>query len=85
MSLFTKLSTARDLSMRMADRLDVSLEDAFDIARPEGARALRAITLRCAGCTEHATCAQRLARAEPLDAAPDYCRNGDILEQLQRR
>jgi hypothetical protein len=36
----------------------------------------------CAGCAEPGNCARWLARTAQAEAAPDYCRNRDILHSL---
>jgi hypothetical protein len=39
--------------------------------------------LRCTGCTQPEACAHLLASKPDTDVPPSYCRNADLLRELQ--
>ena len=85
MALFQKMSESVQLVSGMASRLDIDLSDRI-AANPETAtRSFAAMVMRCAHCSDHAACARMQEENPMLDAAPAYCRNGDVLHRQARR
>lgn len=80
MSIFQKISESTGLVSGMAERLGVDMQ--ARMTQPDlAARSFRDMVTRCATCSEHAACT-RLQEENPLlEAAPDYCRNKDVLRR----
>lgn len=78
-------NTTRDrheaLMTRMARTLGADLDDAE--LRGDLPPEMRDDMLSaCVGCSDPQRCADWLARTQEAEAAPGYCRNGDILKAL---
>ena len=78
-------NTTRDqhekLMTRMARTLGADLDDAE--LRGDLPPEMRDDMLSaCLGCSDPQGCAQWLERNSTSDAAPGYCRNGDVLQAL---
>jgi hypothetical protein len=80
MTFFHKMSESTGLVSGMAERLNIDIE--ARMAQPEAAgRSYLNMIMRCANCSDHEACT-RLQEENPLlDAAPDYCRNIDVLKR----
>lgn len=81
MGLFDKIDHRADVMTRMADTLQVDF--AAEILRDAGTvKVYRQAVLRCAACPHEDECTAWMQDHRQADAAPDYCRNKDILEGL---
>jgi hypothetical protein len=75
MGFLARLNESGTLMEGMADRLGVDLRDGMDTSPEIAAATYRKMMLACAGCSEHAACADLQAQTSHLDEAPAYCRN----------
>ncbi|MEM6341058.1 MAG: DUF6455 family protein [Pseudomonadota bacterium] len=80
-----KIMKSEELSSGMATRLGIDLTQAYSNTSDIGVLALQGVVRRCAGCTEHETCAKLQAENDTLEQAPSYCRNKALFERLIRR
>ena len=81
MGLFRKIDHRADVMLRMAETLDVDFAAA--IARNHDAgHVYRQAVLRCTACPHEDRCTVWMQDHPHADAAPDYCRNKDILANL---
>jgi hypothetical protein len=69
------------LMNRMAETLGVDLDEA-ELRGALAPEQREEMLLACTGCADPTGCAHWLARTRNADAAPDYCRNGDVLGRL---
>jgi hypothetical protein len=77
----TTLDRHEALMARMARTLGADLDDAE--LRGDLPPELRdEMLLACTGCSDPGSCAHWLDRHHEADAAPGYCRNGDLLHRL---
>jgi hypothetical protein len=69
------------LMNRMAKTLGLDLDEAeLRGALPPEQR--EDMLLACTGCADPTGCAHWLGQTQSADAAPGYCRNGDVLGRL---
>jgi len=81
MGLFDKIDHRAEVMTRMADTLQVDF--AAEILRDASTvNVYRQAVLRCAACPHEDKCTGWMQDHSQADAAPDYCRNKDILESL---
>ena len=82
MSLVSRLDRHSRLVGRMADALDVDLEEKMmrGEMRPEE---MRSAVLRCVGCSDPGDCTAKLDDGLIADEAPVYCRNQALMAQLR--
>jgi hypothetical protein len=77
------LTRHADLVNRMAHAVGADFGDAIAAGRLSG-ESLRGAVLRCTGCANPSDCARWLeAHPEGADAAPGYCRNGELFSELK--
>lgn len=81
MGLFSKLGNSTDLVGGLSKRLGTDLRGPMMRNPEQAAREYRSMVLRCANCTDQVDCAERQAKSDHLDAAPDYCLNKEIFGQ----
>ena len=80
MTFFQKISDSTGLVSGMAERLGVDIE--ARMTHPETAgRTYRDMVMRCATCSQQGACSKLQDENPLLDAAPDYCMNGDVLKR----
>lgn len=81
MTFFQKMSESTGLVSGMAERLGVDIT-AEIATNPEAVgRSYLNMVTRCAHCSDHAACTKLQDENPALDAAPDYCRNRDVLKR----
>lgn len=80
MTYFQKMSESTGLVSGMAERLDIDLEARMAQSETAG-RSYLNMVMRCANCSDHTACARLQDENPMLDAAPDYCLNGDVLKR----
>ncbi|MCW1932587.1 DUF6455 family protein [Pararhodobacter zhoushanensis] len=84
MGLFSKIDQHADLMNRMATTVHADLDEAI-IRADLSAQELRNAIFTCIGCTGVCDCESWLeAHADGADETPAYCRNGALLQRLQR-
>ena len=79
MSFVSRMSESADLVAGMATRLDIDFADRIAAAPDTAVRSFASMVMRCTGCRDHAACRKLQDENLMLDAAPDYCRNRDVL------
>lgn len=83
MALFSKISKSADLMFGLSERMDIDLGTRV-LADPEkAAKDYRAMVLRCTGCSNPGGCAKLQRTHKHIDAAPEYCLNGDALNSMR--
>ena len=80
MTYFNKMSESTGLVSGMAERLGIDIEDRMKTPELAGRTYLNMV-MRCANCSEHSACTKLQDENPLLDAAPDYCMNGDVLKR----
>ena len=83
MSFFDRLARNVDLMPRLAQRLGIDWADRMDRS-PYAAAEYRHALMRCAECPNDGACRAWVERAHQADAAPDYCRNKEMLQRLAK-
>lgn len=83
MGLFDKIDHRAGVMTRMADTLGVDFATTIAQA-PEAVREYRQAVMRCASCNHESECMAWMDSHAHAEAAPDYCRNKDILEGLAK-
>lgn len=81
MSFFDRLVRNVDLMPRLAQRLGIDWADRMDRS-PYAAAEYRDALMRCAQCSKDGACRAWIERVHQADAAPDYCRNKELLQRL---
>lgn len=81
MTFFQKMSDSTGLVSGMAERLDINLEGRMASDAETAGRSYLNMVMRCANCSEHDACSRLQDENPLLDAAPDYCRNKDVLQR----
>lgn len=85
MEFFRKMSESASLVSGMAERLDVDFADRIASAPESQTRSYAAMVMRCANCDQHENCMALQENNPALDAAPEYCRNGDVFQRAGSR
>ncbi len=85
MGLLSKLGMSTDLVNGMAERLRAEVADLVARDPQRYAPMMRAMAIRCSGCSAQADCRRLQDRSARLDAAPMYCVNKTALDALRRR
>lgn len=84
MGIVQRLDRHADLVQRMAETLRVDFVEAM-LRGKLAPEELRAAVFRCTGCDCVNACTAWLdSHPEGAERAPGYCRNRDVLDQLQR-
>lgn len=84
MRMLEKLDQHSELFARMADAVQADLGGALIEGRLDGSQ-LRGAVLRCTSCTDVEQCRDWLvAKGAGAVAAPEYCRNRQLLGRLAR-
>ncbi|MBO6719621.1 MAG: hypothetical protein JJ913_16820 [Rhizobiaceae bacterium] len=78
---FSRLARNTELMQEMFSRVGIN---GWFAQNPHGSEVLRRAALRCGNCTHDAECAQWLEDHATADAAPDFCRNHDLVERIVR-
>lgn len=81
MGLFDKIDHRAGVMTRMADTLDVDFAAAIK-HDASTVNLYRQAVMRCAACPHEDKCTAWMQDHPQADAAPEYCRNKDILESL---
>jgi hypothetical protein len=82
MGLLDKIDRRAEVMNRMAETLDVDFA-AVIAQTPEAVREYRQAVLRCVACGREGECATWMAEHPHAEAAPDYCRNRDLMAELK--
>lgn len=83
MGLLNKIDHHATVMGRMAETLGVDFAESVATS-PSTVRDYRQAVLRCTACTHEEDCMRWMQENPRAAAAPDYCRNKDILERLAR-
>ncbi len=81
MGFFSKLGNSADLVTGLSERLGIDLRGPMLRNPDQAASDYRSMVLRCSACTDQVDCAERQAKSDHFDAAPEYCMNKDIFDQ----
>ncbi|WP_071674820.1 DUF6455 family protein [Nioella nitratireducens] len=79
MGLFKKINESAGLVQDMAAHLDVDLAHLSGLDAQTSVAQFRSAVMRCANCDRHEECRHLLDETATLDAAPDYCRNRNVM------
>lgn len=83
MAIISKIDKSADLMFGLSKRMEVDLGSRI-LANPEqAAQEYRSMVLRCTQCSDQTGCAELQHTHDHLDQAPDYCRNGKVLNALR--
>ncbi len=80
MSYFHKVSASAGLVTGLAERLGIDLATLAQRSQTD-ARSYADMVTRCAHCKQQDACASLQENNPALDAAPDYCRNKDVMRR----
>ena len=83
MAFFSKIDKSADLMFGLSERMNIDLGSGV-LANPEQvAREYRSMVIQCTGCSDQAGCAKLQSEHDHIDQAPEYCRNGAVLNAMR--
>jgi hypothetical protein len=83
MGLLDKIDRRADVMNRMAETLDVDFAAAM-AQNPGTVREYRQAVIRCVACGHEGECTEWMDSHPHAEAAPEYCRNKDIMAALAK-